>query len=543
MKSLEFRNHPSILLEKGWSIIVVIAAFIFNTISNADDVNNIADFASSHANIIMMILLVIFLPSGIVTFNRWRKTVISLKDGIFTIKRNTFVKKELNIQVKSISNVNLEQNIFENIIGTYRVKIDTASLTRADETDVNIVLNKKNAVKLKDLIFEMQKEEAENEIENEIKNETGNVIGNETENETGDLRSVGKALSVESGPAAKLSHSDAVSDSGDPDLSDELGDDFYYNADVRLDTSQALVAGIMNLPFVSIIALIISAVAAVLNTTSIFADAFNGTFGIGTIFAAAVVFFSALWDIIKKTLGYFGFAAKKKDNRILLSYGLIKKKKYAIPLSKINGYVLESTFPGVIFGYTQVRVLNVGGEGDEAYGQILLPPVMNKYLDELIDILLPSGLIEKEEKSTAMPVSYQVFRTVRNFLTGVLILVICITAGKNLKVSNLPAVFISVSVIIVIFTIWTYLSSRAAGLGIAKSSLVLKSGAFARKKAFIPYERIQSIKTVRSPFERAFGCSRLCVSILSSKIGSTQRINSVNTCLLPEIEEKFRETY
>ena len=46
---------------------------------------------------------------------------------------------------KNISNINTEQNLFEMIMGTCKIKIDTSSLSTADQTDVKIVLKKADA--------------------------------------------------------------------------------------------------------------------------------------------------------------------------------------------------------------------------------------------------------------------------------------------------------------------------------------------------------------------------------------------------------------
>ena len=49
-----------------------------------------------------------------------------------------------------IANINIEQNIFERIISTCKVKIDTDSRSTADETDIEIVLKKDIANEMKE---------------------------------------------------------------------------------------------------------------------------------------------------------------------------------------------------------------------------------------------------------------------------------------------------------------------------------------------------------------------------------------------------------
>ena len=63
--------------------------------------------------------------------------VFSKKDSNNT--ENTINKKINTFGIKNIANINIEQNIFERIISTCKVKIDTDSRSTADETDIEIV--------------------------------------------------------------------------------------------------------------------------------------------------------------------------------------------------------------------------------------------------------------------------------------------------------------------------------------------------------------------------------------------------------------------
>ena len=72
----------------------------------------------------------------------WSRTYISIQDNALVLEKNTLNRKKNTIGISSISNINLEQNLFEMALGTCKLKLDTNSLTTADQTDVNIVLKK-----------------------------------------------------------------------------------------------------------------------------------------------------------------------------------------------------------------------------------------------------------------------------------------------------------------------------------------------------------------------------------------------------------------
>ncbi|MGB0652074.1 MAG: PH domain-containing protein [Thermoplasmatota archaeon] len=64
----------------------------------------------------------------------------------------------------------------------------------------------------------------------------------------------------------------------------------------------------------------------------------------------------------------------------------------------------------------------------------------------------------------------------------------------------------------ILFTNW-FAKQAAANLGytLGKDELVVESGVFIRKKAKIPFSRIQDVTRTQGPIERAFGISTLLV--------------------------------
>ena len=140
--NIRFRNHASIILEKSLKAIgTVFAIFFFNFISDADETG-----IGSEDIVWLVVGLAVFW--GVVLGYQaliWAKTYISIEENTLVIERNTINKKRNTIGLKNVSNVNLEQNLLEMILGTCKVKLDTNSLSTADETDVNIVLKKSDA--------------------------------------------------------------------------------------------------------------------------------------------------------------------------------------------------------------------------------------------------------------------------------------------------------------------------------------------------------------------------------------------------------------
>ena len=137
-----FRNHISIVAEQiGGGIIAVLALLLVNVIQEAGELTeqDLSALADSGLLITAGILLIL----AAVLANRlfvWAKTYICIEENAVVIERGTMNKKKNTIGIRNISNINLEQNLFEMLLGTCKVKLDTNSRSTADSTDVKIVL-------------------------------------------------------------------------------------------------------------------------------------------------------------------------------------------------------------------------------------------------------------------------------------------------------------------------------------------------------------------------------------------------------------------
>lgn len=153
MKKEKFRCHPSIILEKTF-VFVLFAIFI--VIYNYDDVKSIIETGMTLERIVIRIILTIMFW-GILIYNIviWKSTYINIEDNVIIIKKNAIFYRKNTYEIGNISNINLEQNLFEKIIGTYKIKIDTDSVSMADVTDIEIILSKRKALEFKNRVSEL----------------------------------------------------------------------------------------------------------------------------------------------------------------------------------------------------------------------------------------------------------------------------------------------------------------------------------------------------------------------------------------------------
>ena len=143
-----FRNHISVIAEKiGTGTYALLAVLVGIFLRDAEEFLEFGSAAASDRRALlgMGLVLAVLLMMIVKTAWTWSKTWISIQDQAIVIEKNTVNGSVHTIGIRSISNINLEQNLFERLVGTYKVKIDTASLSTANATDVTIVLKKEKA--------------------------------------------------------------------------------------------------------------------------------------------------------------------------------------------------------------------------------------------------------------------------------------------------------------------------------------------------------------------------------------------------------------
>ncbi len=153
MKKEKFRCHPSIILEKTFVFVLLL---IFIIIYNFDDVKKLIESGMTLEKIVINITIItIFIFVLIYNIVIWKTTFISIENDTIVVKKNAIFYRKNTYGIKNISNINLEQNMLERMIGTYKIKIDTDSLSTANETDIEIILSKKKAQQFKNRVLQL----------------------------------------------------------------------------------------------------------------------------------------------------------------------------------------------------------------------------------------------------------------------------------------------------------------------------------------------------------------------------------------------------
>ncbi len=463
----KFRNHVSVILENSLKTIgTVLAIYILNIISD------VGEAGISSADIVFLVVIfvvVLAVALGIQTF-LWAKTYISIEENTLVVERNTLNKKRNTIGLKNISNVNLEQNLLEMILGTCKVKLDTNSLSTADETDVNIVLKKADAEQFRSWV--LAKIEGK-EIREEEKKETV---------------------------------TETISSSEETEIVGHVGDIILHGLfSIRI---------IMFILLIGIIALQVWSIA------EHGADSLGET--MGEIFASVFVafYFAAiiLWGIVKEFIKYLNFRIERKKDKVYLSYGLFKKVAYSVPVDKINGIRLAQTPLARMGRRYMVEIINVGMDDDEnEMNTFFLPYNKLENIQKQLHQLLPEfdGALEiKEEKQ---PKAVWLLSLPWLVLYIFVAWIVYILVGTYAPDRSLQEGVIAAAVVVLIWRTITKLAGfLTKAIKVDDRFLKIVDGKFARRILLVKYDKIQYVTGRQCVIAKRFKIQKGTISLLAA---------------------------
>lgn len=488
---MRFRNHFSIVLPNLRKIIWMIALAFASAFLQED-------LEEAVVTVVTWIVLIV----AIIVWQMivWSKTWITIGENSIVIERNTKISRKKNtIGIANISNVNLEQGLFAMLLGTCKLKLDTNSLSTANATDVTIVLKKKQAEELRALLM-------------------ARISGESVQSVDAVQES---SMRVSDGEAQRVEQVVAVSDT---------------DKRVRVDTGDILLHGILSSRFVYAILIplyIIFEFVTEMDGADIdylikeVGDFAAATIGITLFVLIAFISWIVLamgFSLIRTAIKYWDFQIERKEDKLVLQYGLTKKVDYSIPVDKIQAVVLKQSFLARVFKRYMVEVVNVGMNDDEKEAQsFLLPYCKKKLLEERMKALLPEfsdclGLeVKRQPKQIWIVWLWSVLLYI-SIMGGILL------ATAEFLPEFLGIVCCGIVVLSVALLTVKWMSYKTKGTGFDKEMLLATTGSFSRKYVYIKYANIQYIILKQSFLAKRFGIQKGVVMLLASATNQAQEV-------------------
>lgn len=514
----KFRNHPSLMLEQLGVFGVIIITFLISSLDDLDEIlGDIKNSDSTTLLIIILVILAVILFRLAVNTIVWYKTWITVDETSITITKNTIFRSVNTIGLRNISNINIERNLLERILGTSTVKIDTESRSTADTTDVTILLRKDKAEALRERLLAGAT----------AAKHTQTIAANEQLDGT-----AGAAASVPN--SGQISDPTSVPDNGQVTSANAAPNSRQVLSEVAYNTKQVLTHCVYSASIISLLvclAALIAIIAFFLKMV-VFGDHSIGSLiqmiptALGGIVVIGSFVYAALRSLIGDFFRYYSFRIKRMPDHLHMEFGLFKRTSYEIPIKRISSIIVQRPVFSRISKRCFVDIINIGMGDEKEENTRLLLSIPEKHLPELLHRLLPEFDAYFTESDTA-PIRPPKAIWWKKIIDSAKLLVF-LAIGWTLMitvfgVTGLPAVLGCIGSFVLamlIYLIGCYGTYKANKLQLRENYIAITNGMFASSTQFIDYHKVQYIELQQTPVERLLHLQHGIVYILAGAMNS-----------------------
>ncbi|MDR1629127.1 MAG: PH domain-containing protein [Oscillospiraceae bacterium] len=477
------RNHPSLIVERLFSVVGALLILLFSRVGDAEIYTGRVFTAAYWRELLalllqgrvqvlfsgagVLLLLLVFVFFGVRT---WKKTFFHVADGVLLVEKKTLMKKQSSLPVEHIATVNLESNFFEQLIGTSKVKLDLNSFATASATDFTFVLKKTHAEQFKAYILG-------------LKQEHSGAQGAQPVQAQSELE-----------PVIAFSFSKVI-----------------RHAALSITLTQIILAVIVFLlPFVSV-----------------FFEEQQGQDSLlpFILFSIVIVFGKGLLSALR----YARFSLQKDERRIYLDYGLLRKRSYSFTRDRINAVTVKQPFFARLFGlyYVEAAVLGLGNENNETSVLSLL--VNKSELQSVLDACAPGFLcaaaVHRSPRAALVPLFLKAA-----FFAAVGGIALWLAFGFSPLLFGLWLVFCLGM---------AYLSFRTKSACYDEKVIHFSSGILNKKMVMLQYADVQKLEILQNRMFARLRLGRLRFHVLASLLSSTHITGYVAASHLEACAEKI----
>jgi putative membrane protein len=250
-----------------------------------------------------------------------------------------------------------------------------------------------------------------------------------------------------------------------------------------------------------------------------------------TLFAIFLVWFISIFMMVAK---YGHFTVVKKGDDLMISRGLLEKRQFNIPVSRIQAIRIAQNPLRQLLGYAAVYVESAGsaGEKESNYSTVLFPLVKVSKINELLSMFVPHYSVPSSfERLPSRALRRYILRTV--FLTVVILFPISYLFR--------PWGYLSL-LILVPFAFLGYMRFKDAGFYMTdEHSLSLRYRVFSKMVVLLRKKRIQALENSQSIFQRKQQLATVHLSIQSGLHSKHFKVVDIDEAHMDAIQKWYRK--
>ncbi len=501
------RCSPLIIIERAFrSFGVVLFAILCNLAGNLDEGD--LEGISRSGGLIIIIPAALILLLLLYFWLSWRNTYITMADDNLIVESGIISKRKISIPIAQINTIDKGQNIFQRILGTEVLKVDTGAIAGSADKRAEI-----------DLLFTVKRGD-----------EIRELILNRGQQYEALLRAAGDSPVIERTEPKWC-------------IKASFGDFFMYGL-----TSSSVVKLLLYIfgiaAFVAqlsqpLLSRIEYLIAPYLNAA---ADVVSRSAVIAIIIAIAIILLaiiviSNIADIIWAAIRFYDFRVARDGDNIVIRYGLFALKNYTLPVRNIHALTIKQNLMQQLMHKSCIEVVTVGYGNEKEETALLFPIIANKKIDALLAELLPEYVVEMDMRySGKKGVRYNIIYPV--IAWGI---ILAGAAVGLLFVFRNPATAVALPLILWLLILWSrILNHKHTAVGCNERAVDVQSGGFVKVRTHIRTDAVQSATTRSGIFKRRRNIADIVVSYHAPVIRSSVTARSFDTDYLYEIA-KFIE--
>lgn len=412
------------------------------------------------------LVVIYLLSSGLI---KWRRFSYWFEDGELRIESGLFVKKKRYIPFERIQSLNYTEGILHRPFGLVKVQVETAASSGGQAEAELTAVTRENADLIKKRIDEGKKQKVEERVD-----EFGDIVESDELDE----------FTTEPEPEAVQ----------------------VFSLSPKKLVLLATTSGGIGVIF-SGIAIFLSQFSDLIPFEKVSQEVV-GLMKIGAFLIALLIFVGLLiaWllSVAMTFISYYDFKVNVSEEELIITRGLIEKKRTTVPLSRIQSVSLMENPLRQLFGYGRVVVHSAGDAGDGSRIQ-LFPLVKKKDMYEPLQLIFPD--LDVQEPMEKLPKRGRRFYYRIDFVWMIPIIVAVSWLFYPYGLFSLLIV-----PIVVALGVWQH---RSAAYRLTGNQVTIRSRGFGLDTSYTMRKRIQSAEVRQTIFQKRKDVAALHLNVKS----------------------------
>ena len=463
-------------------LVFFIAASFFDSFFGGSDadIGDAGEMFSNYSLFIFLGLTALLLLILFFSFLRWKNLKYYVDDSNFVVQKGVITKNTTTLPFERINTVDISQNLFHQLFGICRLKMDSGTVEAKAGSEVDLILREPAAQELRAYILSCK---------------------------------------------ASL----APSDGGPMDESAPApgpGAGFSANAGdfIRLGlTSRKLAA------FLALAAGFFAWGAEFLPVSRFLPKDFSpGDFSPAAVpvligIFAVIVVVSNLYSILRSLVLYYAFRIYRSGDNICVAHGLLSKKNYTLPVAKIHCVMFRQNLLQQLFHLKEISVITMGYGDEKNEAAMLFPIAGDREALAVLSALLPEMALPPLTETPGK--AGFVVRAMFGSLFWIVL---------SAALALISPWFLLGCLLILPLALVNYREYKNTAFGIGGGVLAASQGAFTKSALYVRTSSVQSVSGSRGILARRFGYFTARVHYYGSK--------TKNNISLPGMKDRSFET-